>query len=158
MISSLRQFLYPKEFRIERIGVSLKKMNLNEEINRLEDVMKKMIGGGGGDTEFIKDIATAVWRIEKRMEFISDHNKVSRVSNALNMLKDILKRQKIQIEDYTGEKWGSPYNGMPFEEVGGDRTGNIIMVEPRIFYDGKILQKGKLVIKKEDSNETQRDN
>lgn len=153
MIASLRQWFYPKEFRIAGSGVSLKNLDLNQEIKSFEDTIQKMVEDSQVDTGFVKDIATSVWRLEKRMQYIADHSRVSRVATALNMMKDILNNQKIQIEDYTGKAWGPPYDGIPFDEVGGDPTGNIMMVEPRIFYEGKILQKGKVVINKEDSNE-----
>ena len=153
MIASLRQWFYPKEFRIKGYGVSIKNLDLNEEINRIEDIIKKVIDSGQVDTDFIKDIATSVWRLEKRLEYIADHSKITKVTNALNIMKDIFVKQKIQIEDYTGKTWGPPYNESSTEVTGGDPTGIIRMVEPRIFYDGKILQHGKVVIEKKEDTE-----
>lgn len=153
MVASLRQWFYPKEFRIKGSGLSTKNWDLNEEINRLEDIIKEFVDSGQVDTDFIKDIATSVWRLEKRMEHVADHNKVAKVTNALNLMKDILNKQKIEIEDYTGKTWGSPYKESTIEVIGGDPTGIIRMVEPRIFYDGKILQHGKIVIEKKEDKE-----
>ncbi len=146
MIASLRQWFYPKEFRIKGYGVSLKKMDLNEEINRIEDIIKKVIDSGQVDTDFIKDIATSVWRIEKRMAYIAEHNKATRVTTALKMMKDILTMNKIEIKDYTGKRWEPPYDEMSWEDVKGStmqKGGTIRMVEPKILYDKKIIKEGK---------------
>ncbi len=153
MITSLRQWFYPKEFRIKGYGVSLKNLDLSEEINRLEEIIKKLADSGQADTGFIREIATSVWRLEKRMEYVADHSKVTKVTNAVNLMKDILKKQKIQIEDYTGKTWGSPVIESTVVVIGGDPTGIIRMVEPRIFYDGKILQHGKVVIEQKEDKE-----
>ena len=147
MFTQLRQWFYPKEFRIDYPGVSSKNLSIKEVIKSLEDLVKKVLEGQESrvDTKLIKEIANGVWRLERRMEGMEESKELNRVKRALNMMKDVLQDNNVKIRDYTGKPWGAPYDDMPWDNVQGDGD-TIRMTEPRIFYKGKLLQRGKIIV------------
>ena len=147
MFSQLRQWFYPKEFRIDHPGISFKCFSLKEVIQNLENLVNKIPQeqSSCADTKLIKEIANGVWRLEKRMEGLTDNSSLIRVKRALNMMKDILKENDIKIIDYTGKPWSAPYDDMPWDDVVGEGD-TIRMTEPRIFYKNQLLQRGKIIV------------
>lgn len=149
MFSHLRQWIYPKEFRVTEVGVPLKSVDLNEEIKRLEDIIKRVMDYKQIDIGFIREMATYIWRLEKRIASMAGPDKPTRLINAVDMMKDLLTKENIEIKDYTGMKWGPPYDEMYWDAVNGSSSqkgGPIRMATPRILYNGEIIQLGKLTI------------
>ncbi len=151
MIASLKQFLYPKEFRIRRLRGSLKYLNIEEVITRYEELVKSVSEAptSEANANFVKDIATSIWRLEKRMGQYSGDPEFSRVKRALNLMKGILNEHKIDIKDFSGKPWGSPYDEMLWDDVKGgpiQKEGRIKMIEPHIRWGGTLLQRGKIII------------
>ena len=147
MFTQLRQWFYPREFRIPYLGGSSRNLSIEEVIKSLESLVKEMLDGQESrvDTKFIKKIANGVWRLEKRMEGMEESKESNRVKRALNIMKDILQENNVEIMDYTGKPWGAPYDDMPWDDVQGDGD-TIRMMEPRIFYKDELLQRGKIIV------------
>ncbi len=147
MFTQLRQLFYPKEFRIDYPRGFSKNFSIEEVIKKIEDLVKKLPKEQEyrEDTKFIKEIANGVWRLEKRLEGLETSKEIMRIKRALNMMKDVLQDNEIEIKDYTGKPWGPPYDGMPWDDVKGEGD-TIKMIEPRIFYKGEMLQRGKIIV------------
>ncbi len=148
---SLRQLLYHKEFRIKGSGISLRDQCMEDAIKSMENIVSQILEAPADqvDPKFIKEMVTSVWRLEKRMETISNDSALNRFKRALNMMNDVMKNHKIEIKDYTGKQWGPPYDEMPWDnDVEGTGGGTIRMTEPRILLDGKLVQRGKLILEK----------
>jgi len=92
MFTQLRQWLYPKEFRIDYPGVSSKNLSMEEVIKSLKDLVKKILDSQEPDVDIklIKEIANGVWKLDKRVEGLSNDSSLLRVKRALNMIKDVL--------------------------------------------------------------------
>jgi len=151
MLGSIRQWFYPKEFRIKASRVPIKNFSIKEVIQKFEGLVKGVseISTSKTNTSFIKEVATSVWRLAKRMEQYSDNPEFSRAKRALNLMKDVLKEYKIEIKDFTGKPWRPPYDEMPWDDVKGgpmQKEGIIRMAEPQILWHGALLQRGKIII------------
>ena len=144
----LRQWLYPREFRIKSKNISLKNFNLNDVIEGIKGINEKN-GKDPSlprfDKKFIIEIATSVWRLEKRLELYSGKDEIAKIERALNLMKTVIKDFKIEIKDYTGEKWKSSYEGIPWDEQQGDGD-TIRMITPCIRLDGNVIQRGKIIL------------
>jgi hypothetical protein len=151
MIASLKQLLYPKEFRIRGLRGSLKNFNIEEIITRYEELVKSVSETpiSEADANFVKEIVTSIWRLEKRMEQYAGDPEFSRVKRALNLMRGVLNEYKIEIKDLTGKTWGPPYDEMLWDDVKGgpiQKKGIIRMMEPYIRQGGTVIQRGKIII------------
>jgi hypothetical protein len=141
---NLRQWLYPKEFRINSQNISLKHFNLNGVIEAIK-LLYKGPPPPRIDKKFIKEVATSTWRLEKRIKLYSGKDEISKIKTAMNLMKDMIKDFKIEIKDYSGEKWKPSYEGIPWDEQQGDGD-TIRMLTPCIRLDGDVIQRGKIIL------------
>lgn len=159
MFTQLRQWLYPREFRINYSGFSPKNLSIGEVINRLEDLVKQILDTTTDqvDTKFIKEMATSVWRLEKRIKNLPDeffeNESIKALRRARDRIMNVFKKQEIEIRDYTGDIYDPDES---WDDVGGEdlEGGKGIISEmgkPRIIYRGVMIQQGiPIVNKKED--------
>jgi hypothetical protein len=147
MIASLRQWFYPKEFRIKSSGFSLENFQMDEVIKKVEDLVKQILNMPTDqvDTKFVKEIATPIWRLGKRVKDLTGDSSSARVQRALNMIEDVLRKHEIEIRDYTGNPWKPPYSEMPWDDAQGVSGGIIRMVTPCVVFKGEFLQRGKII-------------
>lgn len=145
IISKLRQYFYPREFRIISSGMLHEDFCLEEVIKKLENLVKLMPEATTVNTKFVKEIATPIWRLGKRVKGLTGDSSSARVQRALNMIGDVLRKHEIEIRDYTGNPWKPPYSEMPWDDAQGVPGGIIRMVTPCVVCRGKFLQRGKII-------------
>jgi hypothetical protein len=125
------------------------KCELKEEIQ--QSVIPKFIEYSQG-TKDLAEMATDVWRIEKRLENVKPHISESQVKafeNSVGRLKRILSKSDIEVFDYSGQKYNEGLNVDIFtKEKDPSVTSPYIreMIEPTILCRGTIIKRGKVIV------------
>lgn len=100
----------------------------------------------------IVDVATEVWRLEKRLKKVSgdlsdDQNKA--FENSITKLRKFLDKNDMSFMEYTGHKYNEGLNVDVLSiEKSEDSTDSIIKDthEPAIFHKGKLIKKARVVV------------
>jgi hypothetical protein len=125
------------------------KCDLKEEIQ--QSVMPKFIEYSQGPKD-LAEMATDVWRIEKRLENIKPHISESQVKsfeNSIIRLKRVLSKSDIEILDYSGQKYNQ---GLNVDILTVEKDPSVFtpyireMVEPAILCRGTIIKRGKIIV------------
>ena len=97
----------------------------------------------------VKDLATAVWRLEKWIDSLVVERKMAGVS-ALRSIKKYLESQEVTIVDPVGNKFDP---GLAIEVVNNESDSedeeNLIIIEtltPNIYQEGKLIQHARVII------------
>ena len=98
-----------------------------------------------------------IWRFEKRINRVKDAIDKS-ITDQLQRIKDILQRQKIEICEHTGSDYndGMSVKVLYVEEVGNLPAGEMKVIEtvkPSIYYKGKIISHGEVIVGKSKEKE-----
>ncbi|MCU7805441.1 MAG: hypothetical protein KZQ96_19795 [Candidatus Thiodiazotropha sp. (ex Lucinoma borealis)] len=150
----LRQFVFPKEFRIgiEEFGMSCPVV---EEVKQIIAELKKLPSDPSDQlpVSFVAELSSNIWRVNKRLKLASDeltqHKAVKGIENMVNRLSGMLERHEIRIEDFSGEQFDPDEI---WDEVTGDTEVDEGVIEemgrPRILYRGIVIQRGIPIVRK----------
>lgn len=103
-------------------------------------------------TQDIVDLAIELWRMEKKLskiqgKFTEDENKS--IVSSLERLKRFVKKNNIEVIDYTGQKYNDGMNVdvLQFEKEPGIKHPIIFQThEPAVSHLGKLYRKAKVII------------
>jgi len=143
-------FLYPREFRVS----SPEDICLSIQVDKPFDipVMEPLaiIQGKEELLDMVADIATLIWRVQKRLYNIGKLPKeLNRISRDLESTEHALNQGGIEIKDHTGQDYVTGMSlrviaSQPLENISSNKI--IETLRPTIYYKDKIIQKGEVVI------------
>ena len=151
---NIRQWLsYPQEFRIS----DLKYLELTESLEVLTDSLKhpsislQMISESEEELiDMAADIGTLVWRVQRRLSAMGQLSKeLKRISRDIESARNALSQRDIEIKDHTGQDY---MTGMALRVIAAQPLPELIKkqiietLKPTIYYKGKIVQMGEVVI------------
>jgi len=149
---SLKQILYPKALRITDLGESIGVADL--------DLLQKLVtelattsgedhaaGTGSVDPMLWRDLATEVWRLEKRVKILTPELEARKLKRMMAPLSKLLEDNDVSFEDYTGTVFDPEEI---WDEVFGDENSQNPLIgdmsRPRVTFSGQVLQRGSPVI------------
>ena len=109
--------------------------------------------------ELVSSLAIEIWRLEKRIEKMRDiimketDKNSNSVLDQLQRVKDIFKRQEIEVHDHTDEGYndGMSVKALHVEEVSSLPTGEMKIIEtvkPSVYFKGQIISHGEVIVGK----------
>lgn len=109
--------------------------------------------------ELVSSLAIEIWRLEKRIEKVKDliiketDKNSNSVMDQMQRVKDIFKKQEIEVHDHTGEGYndGMSLKALHIEEVNDLISGEMKIIEtvkPSVYFKGKIISDGEVIVGK----------
>jgi len=147
MFCSIRQFMYPKEFRISPIRCPKEPPNSSNQTH--ESPIVPEIENNDMNS-FIKEVSTNLWRIKNRLE--SEDDPSHDVLSALRFVQitwDILTQKGVEITDHTNQRiiGGEMLRILSYESVEYlDHTKVIETIKPTISINNKTIQIGEVIV------------
>ncbi|HQH71900.1 MAG TPA: hypothetical protein PK360_07460 [bacterium] len=149
MFESLRQLRYPKEFRISQ---PLWPSNVLDSADDYIRLLKSPNGDSKDLLRFLVETGNGLFRIENRLNTIEEPAK--EIRSALRFLestRDVLRQAGIEFRGHTGERitGGEALKIVTFETRADLPHEQVIeTIKPTIYYKGKIIQMGEVVVGK----------
>lgn len=150
IISGLRQYLYPPEFRIKPI----KPYDLNTILKVVANLPDKGLSTtiSKESISFLCDLSLCLWRLEKKLRKPGTDEPLDEMSNAYSSLAsiwNILIQAGVTVREYTGLLFDS---GLPLNVVGYQEEMGIIepkileTIKPAVFLHGDPVQYGDVIV------------
>lgn len=109
--------------------------------------------------ELVSSLAIEIWRLEKRIEKIRDlimqktDKNTNSVLDQLQRVKDIFKRQEIEVHDHMDEGYndGMSVKALHVEVVDNLPSGEMRIIEtvkPSVYFKGQIISHGEVIVGK----------
>ncbi|MCX7624718.1 MAG: hypothetical protein N2Z21_00665, partial [Candidatus Sumerlaeaceae bacterium] len=159
VLSTLRQWLYPPEFRIPPpVWPAVLADALRETaqaIEKMEEAGARSLGKAPEENAWHKilaDVCTGLWRLRQRMLHPETGRPLEEMRKAYRHFEavwDALKQAGIEICDHVGEPWveGSGLEVIAFEpQPNINRTTVVEAIRPTICLDGRLLQVGQVIV------------
>jgi len=153
MLASLRQFKYPKEFRIAAPEWPDFSKALEDMAAWLEPALSEIETGSRkeeGLVNLVVDIGTVIWRLRRRLTTESEvPEEIRRISRDLESAEDALKQGGIEIKDHTGEKYDG---GMALHVIAFQPTAEVSQeqvietVKPTMYHKDKLVRMGEVIV------------
>ena len=107
----------------------------------------------------VSSLAIEIWRLEKRVEKIRDliakaaEENSNSVFDQLQRVRDIFKKQEIEVHDHTGENYddGMSLKALHIEEISDIPKGEMRVLEtvkPSVYFKGQIISHGEVIVGK----------
>jgi len=165
IFQSIRQYFYPKEFRIDEQDYSVEAGNLIAELKKLREV--------SSDKKELKDetiirLVDNIWRSQKGLSSVAEQDKSSGLQRSLRLLnetQDIFKEANIQVQDLTGERFidGMVLKRLAFQPCTEEIKRNCLiskpcksqncssgwiieMIKPAIYRDNRLIRTGEVIV------------
>jgi len=150
MFEGLRQLNYPASFRIDDPGWP--------NIDKLIDLISELCTADESrdpspnqeSHKLLGDIGTVIWRLGKRSKTeIDPAEKVRRMNRDVEAAADFIRQGDLEIKDHTGELYdgGMRIKVIEFQKMEGLNRDRIVeTVKPTIYYKGKLLQLGEVIV------------
>jgi hypothetical protein len=161
LIGGLRQLLYPREFRI---GKPLWPVDLVEMLDKLSSLRltdDNVISTTSIDLtadkdrlRFLVDVGTGLWRLGQKMVEPGTDRPLETMRKAFRHWQstwDALAEAGVEIQDHTGKPFDSGQELIPvlFQPTPGlERERILETVKPSIYYKGKRIQVGEVIVGK----------
>jgi hypothetical protein len=155
MRADLRQLRFPEEFRIAPAVWGPEELSALQEALRLQEtarVQPEPPGDGGPGEELLRNIATGLWRIRRRMLEPGSDEPVAAMRGAFRHLQatwDVLSEAGIEIQDHTGWAYdpGLSLNVLAHQPTGGIGREEVVeTVKPSVYLRGVMIQMGDVVV------------
>jgi len=153
MLASLRQLLYPKEFRIAAPKWAALSEALVDMISLLKPAPSEIETSSGqseGLLNLLVDIGTVVWRLQGRLP--TDQRmpeQIRRISRDLESTWDALRQGGFEIKDHTGERYdgGMALRVIAFQPTPGLLEEQVIeTLRPTIYHNDRMVQMGQVIV------------
>jgi hypothetical protein len=150
LISSLRQFFYPPEFRIKPI----KPYDLNTIMKVVANLPDKGLSSSISEESirFLCDLSLCLWRLEKKTTKPGSDEPLDKMSNAYSCVSsvwNILIQAGVTVREYTGLLYdsGFPLNVVGYQEVTGISEPKVLeTIKPTVFLHGEPVQYGAIIV------------
>lgn len=117
----------------------------------------ELVAGGGLATEVVTALAIECWRLEKRLNKISDMMKEKigsdseSVFDQVQRIRDLLAKHEIEVKEYTGQSYndGMTPRVLHFEKDESLPEGVSTIVEtirPTIYLKGNVISHGEVIV------------
>ena len=131
--------------------------------SQLEKMMRGQHPGLNGDTydvsNLVATLAIEFWRLEKRLEKGKEslneekEREVNSVFDQIQRIKDVFKRQEIEVKEHTGDKYndGMSVKALHFEEIDNLPEGEMKIIEtikPSVYFKGTAIFHGEVIVGK----------
>ena len=115
-----------------------------------EDISFRTTSADLGD---FSSLAVEVWRLERKLsniQCILGNDNTKSLFTSLDKIKLFLEKNKIEVTDFTGQKYDDGLNVDVLSFLKGQGGGPTIIetIEPMIKYDGRIVKRAKVIVEK----------
>ncbi len=149
-ISSFRQLLFPREFRINQ---STWPTGLVADLDEFVKNLSKR-DTEGMSTTFISEVGTDLWRLRQKMLQPGTDQPLIEMRRAFRHLESLweaLAQAGVQILDHTGElvPEGGEYGlkVLAYQPKAGTTHNQVLeTIKPTIYYHNKMIQMGEVII------------
>ncbi len=155
----LRQLRFPREFRI---SASPWPSNIEQLLLRIEQTLREFQELALGEQEFyfIADISTGLWRLKQKMVKPGTNQPLEEMQRAYRHLEsvwDALTQAGAEIMDYTNNPFdaGMSLKVIAYQPVPGlERERVIETIKPTVYFRGKQIQMGEVIVGRPEKGET----
>lgn len=150
---SIRQFKYPKEFRIAAPKVPALLEVLARMVDLLHHTPPEIERSSRKEEDLLDllaDIGTVIWRLQRRVTTTVEVTEdIRRISRDLESAWDAMRQGSIEIKDHTGEKYDG---GMALRVIAFQATPDLSRekvtetIKPTIYFRDKIIQMGQVIV------------
>lgn len=149
---ALRQASFPAELRIGAPpgdDLHLTPAQLGELLGSAPAATEEPSAGSNApDPQFLRGLATHLWRLEKTAARLDDSGASVRIHSRIDMLSGLLKEAGVTTIDFSGRAFDA--NEIWDDVIGTqeEKRDPVIasMREPRVVYQGTVIQRGLPVI------------
>lgn len=150
VLSYLRQFIYPPEFRIN----SMKPYDLNTILKVVANLPDKGISTTISEESirFLCDLSLSLWRLEKKMTKPGTDQPMEEMFHAYSCLTsiwNILIQSGVTVRDHTGLLYepGLPLVIIEYQEISEISAPKIIRtIKPTVYLHGDPVQYGEAIV------------
>jgi len=151
VLSTIRQLWFPSEFRI---APSPWPANLEQLLLQLEQTVREPQGSalGGQELRFLADIGTGLWRLRQKMVKPGTNQplvEMQRPFRHLESVWDALIQAGVDIQDHTDKPFdpGMSLRVVSYQPMPGlGRERVIETIKPTIYFKGKMIQMGEVIV------------
>jgi len=128
----------------------------NESEQQPLDSIKQCIFSGQSNTSIdikdVVDLAIDIWRLDKKLFKVKDklnEDENKSLDNTIDRLKRFVKKNNIEVKDYTGQKYngGTNVDVLQYEKEPGLKHPIIFLThEPAVSHLGKLYRKAKVIV------------
>jgi hypothetical protein len=167
VLSAIRQFRFPREFRIAASPWPANLEQLLLQIGRFGETARDGSEERGfveQDLSFIADIGTGLWRLRQKMTEPGTNrplNGMQRPFRHLESVWDALVQAGAEIQDHTDRPFdpGMSLKVVSYQPIPGLGRERIIeTIKPTIYFSGKRIQMGEVIVGRPERRETPPDN
>jgi hypothetical protein len=162
LISEIRQWCYPPEFRIESVTTGVDDEKINELIRSLSETLENLASlefqslmqaqTALDDEPFITDLATRLWRVRQCLRKPGTEEPVEGTDRGYRHLERLfsnLEQSGIRIVDKTGSFYDpgmamTVVSSEPMDEIGREIIKET--VKPAIFRGDRLIQTAQVVV------------
>ncbi len=157
LLADIRQWSYPKEFRIDSAAWPASLPDLLRQLGKAED--DRSAPGTSVDREalpgrLLADVGTGLWRLRQKMvEPGTDRplEEMRRAFRHLESITDALAQAGVEIRSHTGEV--VPEQGIyalrviAFQPTPGLARDRVLeTIKPSVYYQGELIQMGEVIV------------
>lgn len=152
LLTRLRQFVLPKEFRIPRLSSP---NCIRETLAEASDLEHEKILASETEREriaFLVDLSTGIWRLRQKMLEPGTQRpleKFCREYRHLQSVWDVLTQAGLEILDHTGKPFdsGQAIKVIAFQPTPGVARERVQeTIKPTIIFKGKHIQMGEVIV------------
>lgn len=159
ILSAIRQLRFPRAFRI---AASPWPANLEQLLLRLEQTVRvsQELALGEQELRFLADIGTGLWRLKQKMVKPGTNQPLDEMQRAFRHLEsvwDALIQAGVEIQDHTDKPFdpGLSLKAVCYQPTPGlERERVIETIKPTIYFKGKQIQMGEVIVGQPEKYET----
>ena len=153
MRASVRQLLYPREFRIAAPNWPDFPGVLEDMVSLLQPAPPEVKISSRKEEDLLNlvvDVGTVIWRLQRRLTTGGEvPEEIRRISRDLESAWDALSQEGIEIKDYSGEKYdgGMALHVIAFQPMAKLSQEQIIeTIKPTIYHKDKLVRMGEVIV------------
>jgi len=153
MLVSVRQLLYPRDFRIAAPNWPDFSKALEDMVSLLQPAPSEVKVSSRKEEELLNlvvDVGTVMWRLQRRLTMGSEvPEETRRISRDLESAWDALRQGDVEIKDHTGEKYdgGMALHVIAFQPIAGLQQEQVIeTIKPTIYHKDKLIRMGEVIV------------
>ena len=164
LLSDLRQWRFPREFRIHRpvwpVEMLAGVRELREHLSQAARQTQRSIPPERPAAEtmpqehlrFLADVATGIWRLRLKMidpETEEPNDDTRRLFRHVQAIWDALSQEDIMVQDHTGNRFnsGMQLRVVAFHPVAGLGSEKIVeTIKPSVYFKGTPIQMGEVIV------------
>lgn len=162
MFARIQQLMYPREFRIAAVPWP---PNLEQLLTRLVRATESTqappeTGMGEEELRLLADIGSGLWRLRQKMVKPGTTQPLDEMRRAYRHLEsvwDAIVQAGVEIQDHTDKPFDSGMSlkvvsFQPMPGLGRERV--IETIKPTIYFKGKAIQMGEVIVGRPEKDET----